>query len=73
MGKQMGRPRLDIDWELVNEYLAEPASEIKTCDHYQNFPLYLGGDAQEHYGIPHGFSSRLALERFLSGLFGEFQ
>ncbi|MDU7186229.1 MAG: DUF2002 family protein, partial [Klebsiella sp.] len=26
-----------------------------------------------HYGIPHGFSSRMALERFLSGLFGETQ
>ncbi|MCP6582600.1 DUF2002 family protein, partial [Enterobacter cloacae complex sp. 2025EL-00058] len=23
------------------------------------------------YGIPHGFSSRVALERYLNGLFGE--
>ncbi|MDU1746054.1 MAG: YgaC family protein [Klebsiella aerogenes] len=53
--------------------LAEPASEIKTCDHYEQFPLYLAGDAQQHYGIPHGFSSRMALERFLNGLFGEAQ
>ena len=51
--------------------LAEPASDIKTCDHYEQFPLYLAGDAQQHYGIPHGFSSRMALERFLNGLFGE--
>ncbi|MGK3426998.1 DUF2002 family protein [Klebsiella pneumoniae] len=53
--------------------LAEPASDIKTCDHYEQFPLYLAGDAQQHYGIPHGFSSRMALERFLNGLFGEAQ
>ncbi|MEX0576220.1 DUF2002 family protein, partial [Enterobacter cloacae subsp. cloacae] len=52
---------------------AEPASDIKTCDHYQQFPLYLGGETHEHYGIPHGFSSRMALERFLKGLFGDAQ
>ncbi len=23
--------------------LAEPASDIKTCDHYEQFPLYLAG------------------------------
>ncbi|EOT2256760.1 DUF2002 family protein, partial [Shigella flexneri] len=48
-------------------------SDIKTCDHYQQFPLYLAGERQrhEHYGIPHGFSSRVALERYLNGLFGE--
>lgn len=48
--------------------LAEPASDIKTCDHYQQFPLYLAGERHEHYGIPHGFSSRVALERYLNGL-----
>ena len=47
------------------------ASDIKTCDHYQQFPLYLAGERHEHYGIPHGFSSRVALERYLNGLFGE--
>lgn len=51
--------------------LAEPASDIKTCDHYQQFPLYLAGERHEHYGIPHVFSSRVALERYLNGLFGE--
>ena len=35
------------------------------------FPLYLAGERHEHYGIPHGFSSRVALERYLNGLFGE--
>ena len=44
---------------------------IKTCDHNQQFPLYLAGERHEHYGIPHGFSSRVALERYLNGLFGE--
>ena len=53
--------------------MGRTASDIKTCDHYEQFPLYLAGDAQQHYGIPHGFSSRMALERFLSGLFGETQ
>lgn len=70
---RMGRTALIIHPTLKERSLslAEPASEIKMCDHYQHFPLYVGGDAHEHYGIPHGFSSRMALERFLSGLFGE--
>ncbi|MFQ5727941.1 MAG: DUF2002 family protein, partial [Salmonella enterica] len=29
------------------------------------------GETHEHYGIPHGFSSRIALERYLNGLFGD--
>lgn len=72
---RMGRTALVIHPTLKERSLslAEPATDMKMCDHYQNFPLYLGGDAQEHYGIPHGFSSRMALERFLSGLFGEIQ
>jgi len=72
---RMGRTALIIHPALEERsyLLADPASEIKTCDHYQQFPLYLGGDAREHYGIPHGFSSRIALERFLNGLFGEGQ
>ncbi|EBV4057706.1 hypothetical protein DOJ91_17855, partial [Salmonella enterica subsp. enterica serovar Typhimurium] len=28
-------------------------------------------ETHEHYGIPHGFSSRIALERYLNGLFGD--
>jgi len=72
---RMGRTALIIHPTLKerSQTLAEPASEMKTCDHYQQFPLYLGGDAEQHYGIPHGFSSRMALERYLSGLFGEPQ
>ncbi|MCS2147200.1 DUF2002 family protein [Scandinavium goeteborgense] len=70
---RMGRTALIIHPALKerSNMLADPASDIKTCDHYQQFPLYLGGDAQQHYGIPHGFSSRIALERFLNGLFGD--
>ncbi|XTZ39266.1 DUF2002 family protein [Salmonella enterica] len=70
---RMGRTALVIHPTLKerSSSLADPASDIKMCDHYQNFPLWLGGDAQEHYGIPHGFSSRMALERFINGLFGE--
>ena len=71
--KPMGRTALIIHPTLKDRSLsfAEPASDIKTCDHYQQFPLYLGGERHEHYGIPHGFSSRMALERFLKGLFGD--
>lgn len=32
---------------------------------------YRRGETHEHYGIPHGFSSRIALERYLNGLFGD--
>ncbi len=55
---RMGRTALVIHPTLKerSSTLAEPASDIKTC---------------EHYGIPHGFSSRVALERYLNGLFGE--
>lgn len=70
---RMGRTALVIHPALRerSQTLAEPASEMKTCNHYHQFPLWLGGDAQEHYGIPHGFSSRIALERYLAGLFGD--
>ena len=72
---RMGRTALVIHPTLRerSQSLADPASEMKTCDHYQQFPLWLGGDAQEHYGIPLGSSSRMALERYLNGLFGEPQ
>jgi len=72
---RMGRTALVIHPALKerSNMLAEPASDIKTCDHYEQFPLYLAGDAQQHYVIPHGLSSRMALERFLNGLFGEAQ
>ncbi|VDZ77279.1 YgaC [Salmonella bongori] len=55
---RMGRTALIIHPRLKDRSssLAEPASDMKTCDHYQNFPLYLGGETHEHYGIPHGFS-----------------
>lgn len=69
---RLGRTALVIHPTLKERSLsfAEPASEMKTCDHYTQFPLYLAGDSKEHYGIPHGFSSRVALERYLQGLFG---
>jgi len=68
---RMGRTALIIHPTLKekSQSIAEPASEIKTCDHYVQFPMYLVGDAQDHYGIPHGFSSRAALERYLDCLF----
>lgn len=40
---RMGRTALVIHPTLKerSSTLAEPASDIKTCDHYQQFPLYL--------------------------------
>ena len=51
---RMGRTALVIHPTLKerSSTLAEPASDIKTCDHYQQFPLYLAGERHEHYGIP---------------------
>lgn len=51
--------------------LAKPASNIKTCNHYQQFPLYLASKQHKHYSIPHGFSSRVALKRYLNSLFSK--
>lgn len=72
---RLGRMALVIHPTLKerSQPFAEPASEIKTCEHYHQFPLYLGAEAKAHYGIPHGFSSRMALERYLSSLFGDYQ
>lgn len=69
---RMGRTALVIHPSLKQRSLhfAEPMAEIKTCEQYQQFPCILLGDDYHHYGIPHGFSSRLALERYLAGLFG---
>ncbi len=67
---RMGRTALVIHPTLKERSLslAEPASDIKMCEHYQNFPLYLGGDAQEHYGIPHGFSLTYGAGTFSEGI-----
>lgn len=68
----MGRTALIIHPTLKEKsrYFAEPSSESKTSDHYVQFPIYLGAEEHEHYGIPHGFSSRIALQRYLKSLFG---
>lgn len=70
---RMGRTALVIYLTLKERSLtlAELAFDIKTCDYYQQFLLYLAGERHEHYGILHGFSLRVALERYLNGLFGE--
>ncbi|WP_067709622.1 MULTISPECIES: DUF2002 family protein [unclassified Erwinia] len=69
---RMGRTALVIHPTLKEKShgIAPPASDMKTCDQYVQFPMYLAGDSQDHYGIPHGFSSRAALERYLEQLFG---
>ncbi|SFM86199.1 Protein of unknown function [Izhakiella capsodis] len=69
---RMGRTALVIHPTLKERSLnfTEPSSDIKTCDHYIRFPLYLAGNSNNHYGIPHGFSSRMQLERYLEHVFG---
>ncbi|MBT0728372.1 DUF2002 family protein [Rosenbergiella australiborealis] len=69
---RLGRTALVIHPTLKerSQHFADPTSDLKISDHYKKFPVYLAGDSQEHYGIPHGFSSRVALERYLSSLFG---
>ena len=46
---RMGRTALVIHPALKerSNMLAEPASDIKTCDHYEQFPQYIAGDAQQ--------------------------
>ena len=70
---RMGRTALVIHPMLKEKSLAiaEPTSEIKTCEHYVRFPMYLAGESGDYYGIPHGFSSRMALERYLGRMFGD--
>lgn len=69
---RMGRTALVIHPTLKakSQNFAEPASESKSSDHYTEFPLLSEEEPGEHYGIPHGFSSRMALERYLNGVFG---
>ncbi|WP_034916470.1 MULTISPECIES: DUF2002 family protein [Erwinia] len=68
---RMGRTALIIHPVLKEKShdFAHPASDLKTCEHYVQFPMYLNDDSQHHYGIPHGFSSRAALERYLKQMF----
>lgn len=69
---RLGRTALVIHPMLKEKShpLANAAAEIKMCEHYVQFPVRLNGDAPDHYGIPHGFSSRAALERYIDQLFG---
>jgi len=69
---RLGRTALVIHPTLKekSQSIAVPASDIKTCEHYVRFPMYLVGDSNDHYGIPYGFSSRAALERYLERMFG---
>jgi hypothetical protein len=69
---RMGRTALVIHPTLRERSLgfAEPALEMKTCDHYTQFPLYLAGETEEHYGIAHGFTSRASLKRYLQCIYG---
>lgn len=69
---RLGRTALVIHPTLKerSQAIASASSDVKTCDHYVRFPMYLAGESHNHYGIPHGFSSRVALERYLEKMFG---
>ncbi|AVJ18922.1 DUF2002 family protein [Serratia rhizosphaerae] len=69
---RMGRTALVIHPELKerSRYFATPASPIRVSEQYLEFPLDVSGDSPgQRYGIPHGFSSREALSRYLYSMF----
>lgn len=68
---RMGRTALVIHPALKDRSLlfATPTAPIRISDKYHEFPLYLAGEAEERYGISHGFSSRELLQRYLNSMF----
>ncbi|EKN4696391.1 YgaC family protein [Yersinia ruckeri] len=68
---RMGRTALVIHPELKDKSLlfATPTAVIRVSDKYLEFPLYLAGEVEGHYGICHGFSSRMLLQRYLHSIF----
>ena len=69
---RMGRTALVIHPALKEKsvHFATPTSPIRTSDQYLEFPLDLSSDIPSaRYGIPHGFSSRDALSRYIYSMF----
>lgn len=69
---RLGRTALVIHPALKEKsiHFATPTSAARTSEQYLEFPLDLSGDAASaRYGIPHGFSSRDALSRFLYSMY----
>ncbi|MFI8416677.1 DUF2002 family protein [Serratia sp. NPDC078593] len=69
---RMGRMALVIHPALKERsvHFATPTSAVRTSAQYLEFPLDLSSDAPNlRYGIPHGFSSREALSRYLYSMF----
>ncbi|ATM77232.1 MULTISPECIES: DUF2002 family protein [Serratia] len=69
---RMGRMALVIHPALKEKSLhfATPTSLMRNSEQYLEFPLDLSGDTPNtRYGIPHGFSSRDALSRYLYSMF----
>jgi hypothetical protein len=51
-------------------HFATPTSPVRISNQYLEFPLDLSSDAPSaRYGIPHGFSSRDALSRYIYSMF----
>ncbi|TCV93053.1 DUF2002 family protein [Biostraticola tofi] len=68
---KLGRTALVVHPELRDKssLFAEPTSPVRTSESYQAFPVHPEGTAGIHYGIPHGFSSRASLTRYLQKMF----
>ncbi|AJJ17661.1 MULTISPECIES: DUF2002 family protein [Yersinia] len=68
---RMGRTALVIHPAQKDKSLlfATPTATIRISDKYVEFPLYLAGEADDRYGIAHGFSSREMLLRYLNSMY----
>ncbi|PLR36730.1 hypothetical protein CYR55_11000 [Chimaeribacter californicus] len=68
---RLGRTALVIHPALKDYSLrfAQPTSEMRTSQHYTEFPRDPSGGGDLYYGIPHGFSSRQLLASYLENVF----
>jgi len=69
---RLGRMALVVHPALKDKSLhfATPTASVRSSEQYQEFPLDLTAENLSlRYGIPHGFSSREALSRYLNSMF----
>ncbi|MBT9431662.1 DUF2002 family protein [Candidatus Sodalis endolongispinus] len=68
---RLGRTALVVHPSLRDKssLFADPTSPVRASVSYQAFPPDPEGQPDSHYGIPHGFSSRAPLARYLQKMF----
>lgn len=68
---KLGRTALVVHPSLRDKssLFAAPSSPVRSSDSYSAFPADPGGKPDSHYGIPHGFTSRASLIRYLQKMF----